>query len=78
MDAGTGKLLWALKDGDEGRRPPTVTAVWHGRGAGGPVALDARTGADMPTKPEAAPLLVNAFAGLVLDDNRLFSYPAGG
>ncbi len=32
----------------------------------------------MPTKPEAAPLLVNEYAGLVLDDNRLFSYPAGG
>lgn len=82
VDAPTGTLLWALKDGDQGRTPPTVTTVWHGRvygrGAGGPVVLDARTGADMPTKPEAAPLLVNEFAGLVLDDNRLFSYPAGG
>ncbi|MEU4359416.1 hypothetical protein [Streptomyces virginiae] len=83
VDAATGKQLWALKDGDgQGRTPPTVTAVWHGRvygrGAGGPVVLDARTGADMPTKPEVAPLLVNEFAGLVLDDNRLFSYPAGG
>ncbi|MFJ3726625.1 hypothetical protein ACIPYQ_29250 [Streptomyces sp. NPDC090045] len=82
VDAATGKPLWALKDGDQGRKAPTVTAVWHGRvygrGVGGPVVLDARTGTDMPTKPEAAPLLVNSFAGLVLDDNRLFSYPAGG
>lgn len=82
VDAATGTLLWSLKDGDAGRTPPTVTTVWHGRvygrGAGGPVVLDARTGADMPTKPEAVPLLVNEYVGLVLDDNHLFSYPAGG
>ncbi len=82
VDAATGTLLWSLKDGDAARTPPTVTTVWHGRiygrGAGGPVVLDARTGADMPTKPEAAPLLVNEYVGLVLDDNHLFSYPAGG
>ncbi|MCX5014899.1 hypothetical protein OG765_28505 [Streptomyces sp. NBC_00555] len=82
VDADTGTLLWALKDGEGNRKPPTVTAVWHGRvygrGVGGPVVLDARTGTDMPTKPEAAPLLVNEYAGLALDDNRLFSYPAGG
>ncbi|KOU65097.1 hypothetical protein ADK90_28080 [Streptomyces sp. XY413] len=82
VDAVSGQLLWSLKDGDQGRTPPTVAAVWHGRvygrGAGGPVVLDARTGADMPTKPEAAPLLVSEYAGLVLDDNRLYSYPAGG
>ncbi|MFB7467068.1 hypothetical protein ACFCZ1_26835 [Streptomyces sp. NPDC056224] len=82
VDPATGQLLWALKDGEEGRKPPTVTAVWHGRiygrGVGGPVALDARTGMDMPTKPEAAPLLVNTYVGLVLDGSRLSSYPAGG
>ncbi|MFE6839918.1 hypothetical protein ACFVFI_34480 [Streptomyces sp. NPDC057705] len=82
VDAGTGKLLWALKDGEGDRKPPAVTAVWHGRvygrGVGGPVVLDVRTGADMPTKPEAAPLLVNSFAGLVLNDNRPSSHPAGG
>ncbi len=32
----------------------------------------------MPAKPEAAPLLANSFAGLVLNDNRLSSHPAGG
>ncbi|MFE5863179.1 hypothetical protein ACFQ77_21910 [Streptomyces virginiae] len=83
VDPASGQLLWALKDGEGDRKPPKVTAVWHGRvygrGVGGPVALDARTGADMPTRPEAAPLLVNAYVGLALDeDNRLSSYPAGG
>ncbi len=82
VDAATATPLWARRDGDQGRTPPTVTAVWpgrvYGRGAGGPVVPDTRTGADMPTKPEAAPLLVNEYAGFVLDDNRLFSYPAGG
>ncbi|ARE79445.1 hypothetical protein B6R96_36075 (plasmid) [Streptomyces sp. Sge12] len=82
VDAATGKQLWALKDGDAGRTPPKVTAVWHGRiygrAAGGPVVLDARTGADMPTKPEVAPLLVTEYTGLVLNDDRLYGYPAGG
>ncbi|MCJ0870197.1 hypothetical protein [Streptomyces sp. AP-93] len=83
VDPATGQFLWALKDGEGGREAPKVTSVWHGRvygqGAGGPVALDARTGADMPTRPEAAPLLVNAYVGLVLNKElRLTSYPAGG
>ncbi|MFF1342066.1 hypothetical protein ACFVYT_29955 [Streptomyces sp. NPDC058290] len=82
VDPVSGQLLWALKAGEGDRKPPRVTAVWHGRvygrGVGGPVALDARTGADIPTKPEAAPLLVNQYVGVVLDDNRLYSYPAGG
>ncbi|MFD9453485.1 hypothetical protein ACFWBC_10390 [Streptomyces sp. NPDC059985] len=82
VDPTSGQLLWSLKDGEGDRKPPRVTAIWHGRvygrGVGGPVALDARTGADMPTRPEAAPLLVNAYVGLVLEDNRLSSYPAGG
>lgn len=83
VDPATGQVLWTLKDGEGDRKAPTVTAVWHGRvygrGVSGPVALDARTGADMPTRPEAAPLLVNAYVGLLLDDgNRLASYPAGG
>ncbi|MFZ3476014.1 hypothetical protein ACODT4_44290 [Streptomyces sp. 2.9] len=83
VDPATGQSLWALKAGEGDRQAPKVTAVWHGRvygqGVGGPVALDARTGADMPTKPEAAPLLVNSYVGLVLnEDLRLASYPAGG
>ncbi|MFE4634801.1 hypothetical protein ACFRJ1_15685 [Streptomyces sp. NPDC056773] len=83
VDPATGQSMWTLKDGEGNRKAPRVTAVWHGRvygrGEGGPVTLDARTGADMPTRPEAAPLLVNAYVGLVLDkDLRLTSYPAGG
>ncbi|MCY0930976.1 hypothetical protein OTB20_33255 [Streptomyces sp. H27-H1] len=83
VDPATGQFLWSLKTGEGDRKAPKVTAVWHGRvygqGVGGPVALDARSGADMPTKPEAAPLLVNAYVGLVLNkDLRLSSYPAGG
>ncbi|MEV7616150.1 hypothetical protein [Streptomyces sp. NPDC089799] len=37
----------------------------------------ARTGRDVPTTPEAAPVLVNEFGGPVLD-NGLQSYPVGG
>ncbi|WP_159042500.1 MULTISPECIES: hypothetical protein [unclassified Streptomyces] len=58
-----------------------MTAIWHGRvygRAGDPVVLDARTRADIPTKPEGAPVLVSEYAGLVLDANRLYSYPTGG
>ncbi|WP_159046530.1 hypothetical protein [Streptomyces sp. XY413] len=58
-----------------------MTAIWHGRvysRADGPVVQDARTAADMPTKPEVAPVLVSEYAGLVLDANRLYSYPTGG
>ncbi|WP_329390117.1 hypothetical protein OG625_38250 [Streptomyces sp. NBC_01351] len=59
-----------------------MTAAWHGRvygkGPAGPVALDARTGTDMPTKPEAAPFLVNEFVGLTLSEGTLYSLPTGG
>lgn len=81
VDPATGQLLWVLKNGEGDRKVSKVSALWHGsyaRGVGGPVALDTRASADMRTKPETAPLLVGAYAGLVLDDNRLWSYPAGG
>ncbi|WP_030200726.1 PQQ-binding-like beta-propeller repeat protein [Streptomyces sp. NRRL S-87] len=82
LDATSGRLLWQLKDGENGRNAPTITAVWHGRVYGktgnGPVALDARTGKDSPTQPEAAPILVNEYGGLALTDGKLLSYPAGG
>ncbi|MER6256296.1 hypothetical protein ABT224_33595 [Streptomyces sp. NPDC001584] len=81
VDPADGRLLWQLKD-EGGRRAPQVTTVWHGRvygtGPAGPVTLDALTGADMPTKPEAAPILVNAYVGLVLDDGKLSGVPTGG
>ncbi|MFD3717006.1 PQQ-binding-like beta-propeller repeat protein [Streptomyces sp. NPDC058674] len=82
VDPASGQQLWQLRDDQDGRKAPTVTAVWHGRvygtAAGGAVALDARTGRDMPTRPEAAPILVNEFGGLVLSEGILTSYPAGG
>ena len=82
VDRTNGKVLWFIKDGDDSRLVPDVTAVWHGRVYGsvrsGPVALDARTGKDMPTKPEVAPILVNEYVGLTLTDGVLSSLPAGG
>jgi len=47
------------------------------------VALDARTGKDLPTSPGIAPVLVNGSAGLALAevdgrDTKLFVYPATG
>lgn len=81
VDPASGQLLWQLHDQD-GRMAPTVNAIWHGRiygtTANGAVALDARTGKDTPTRPEAAPILVNEFGGLVLKEGTLSSYPAGG
>ncbi|WP_405959352.1 helix-turn-helix domain containing protein [Streptomyces sp. NBC_00868] len=50
----------------------------YGTTANGAVTLDARTGKDMPTRPEAAPILVNEFGGLVLREGDLLRYPAGG
>ncbi|MET9852212.1 hypothetical protein ABZY57_04570 [Streptomyces sp. NPDC006450] len=31
VDPASGQLLWAITDGEGGRKAPTVTAVWHGR-----------------------------------------------
>ncbi|MEU3774085.1 hypothetical protein AB0F11_12915 [Streptomyces sp. NPDC032472] len=82
VDPVSGQLLWQLHDGQDGRKAPTVKAVWHGRiygtTANGAVTLDARTGKDMPTRPEVAPILVNEFSGVVLKGGVLSSYPAGG
>ncbi|ARP72327.1 hypothetical protein LK07_24045 [Streptomyces pluripotens] len=58
----------------------TALAAWHGRVYGrtdhGPVALDARTGKDLPN-PGVAPFLVNESTGLVLDKggSNLIAYP---
>ncbi|MFJ3883452.1 hypothetical protein ACIPW5_39140, partial [Streptomyces sp. NPDC090077] len=69
-DATTGAALWQLPDEKAGRIAPKVTTVWHGRvyakTADGTVALDSRTGADMPTPPGIAPDLVNAFTGIAI------------
>ncbi|MFF7357831.1 PQQ-binding-like beta-propeller repeat protein [Streptomyces filipinensis] len=80
LDASTGKVLWQLPDQQADRIAPTVTAAWHGRVYGttdhGPIALDARTGKDLPN-PGVAPFLVNESAGLALDKggSNLIAYP---
>ncbi|MEU9802735.1 PQQ-binding-like beta-propeller repeat protein [Streptomyces sp. NPDC051000] len=70
VDASTGAILWQLPDEKADRVAPKVTAVWHGRvygkTANGTVALDSRTGADLPTPPGIAPDLVNAFTGVAI------------
>ncbi|MEV8534721.1 PQQ-binding-like beta-propeller repeat protein [Streptomyces sp. NPDC051211] len=84
LDSTSGKELWRLKDDQaDGRSAPEVTASWHGRiytrvSSTSAVTLDARTGKDMPTRPEVAPVLVNEYQGLVLVDRELLAYPTGG
>ncbi|MEV7616139.1 hypothetical protein [Streptomyces sp. NPDC089799] len=81
LDAASGSQIWDLRMGS-GRIAPTVTTAWHGRVYGKvskeAVTLDALTGKDMPTRPEAAPVAVNEYFGLVLVDGRLLAYPNGG
>ncbi|MFJ6722240.1 PQQ-binding-like beta-propeller repeat protein [Streptomyces sp. NPDC091259] len=73
FDATTGATLWQLPDNAAGRIAPQVTSVWHGRvyakTGNGTVALDARTGADMPTQPGIAPDLVNGYTGIAIDSS---------
>jgi hypothetical protein len=85
LDATTGKTLWQLPDKQADRIAPKITTAWHGRVYGrtdnGPVALDARTGKDLPARPGIAPVLVNGSAGLALGKadgwkDELFVYPA--
>ncbi|MCR8577512.1 PQQ-like beta-propeller repeat protein [Streptomyces sp. Isolate_219] len=85
LDATTGKQLWSLPEKGGNRVAPTVTAAWHGVVYGttgnGPVALDAKTGADRSTSPGAAPVAVNEYTGVALDqaDHRtLIAHPATG
>ncbi|GAA1553082.1 PQQ-binding-like beta-propeller repeat protein [Streptomyces globosus] len=70
VDATTGAAQWQLPDEKAGRIAPKVTTVWHGRvyakTANGTVALDSRTGADLPTPPVIAPDLINAFTGIAI------------
>ncbi|MER6445501.1 PQQ-binding-like beta-propeller repeat protein [Streptomyces venezuelae] len=73
VDATTGAPLWQLPDEKAGRIAPQVTTVWHGRvyakTANGTVALDSRTGADLPTPPVIAPDLLNAFTGIAISNS---------
>ncbi|MGW0771950.1 outer membrane protein assembly factor BamB family protein [Streptomyces sp. NPDC002676] len=78
LDASTGKVVWQLPDRQADRIAPEITTAWHGRVYGttdnGAVALDARTGKDLPS-PGVAPLLVDESAGIVLVDSSLLAYP---
>ncbi|MFJ2825936.1 hypothetical protein ACIO7M_33245 [Streptomyces toxytricini] len=84
VDDTSGALRWQLPDKNAGRIAPQVTAVWHGRiyakATDGPLTLDARTGADLPTRPGLAPYLVNEYTGLALSetDRSLTAYPTSG
>ncbi|MFL4496512.1 PQQ-binding-like beta-propeller repeat protein [Streptomyces sp. VTCC 41912] len=84
LDAETGKQLWTLPEQGANRVAPTVTAAWHGVVYGttsnGPVALDAKTGADRST-PGVAPSAVNEYTGVALnqtDHQTLIAHPATG
>ncbi|MFG2298483.1 hypothetical protein [Streptomyces sp. NPDC048603] len=81
----TASPMWQLPDQTANRIAPRVTAVWNGRVYGktddGPLALDAQTGADLPTQPGVAPFLVNGYTGLALSpapEDDLTAYPATG
>jgi hypothetical protein len=81
VDAASGRQLWSLPQA--GRVAPTVTAVWHGTVYGttkdnGPIALDARSGADRPGPVGIAPMMVNTYAGLELRDGRVLAHRSIG
>ncbi|MEU2390406.1 PQQ-binding-like beta-propeller repeat protein [Streptomyces sp. NPDC007369] len=82
FDTANGQLRWKLPDKAADRIAPRVTAVWHGRVYGstdsGPLALDARTGEDLPTSPGIAPYAVNEYVGLALKGTDAMAYPAIG
>ncbi|MFG2496487.1 PQQ-binding-like beta-propeller repeat protein [Streptomyces caniferus] len=85
LDIRTGKELWSLPEKGGTRVAPTVTAAWHGMVYGttsnGTVVLDAKTGADRSTSPGAAPVAVNEYTGLALDQaehHTLIAHPAVG
>lgn len=69
FDVSSGRTLWELPDSAAARVAPRVSTVWHGSVYGvtdnGPVALDARTGSDLPRSPGIAPDLVNGYVGIV-------------
>ncbi|MER5763866.1 PQQ-binding-like beta-propeller repeat protein [Streptomyces sp. NPDC002082] len=82
FDTANGELLWQLPNQAAGRIAPRVTTVWHGRIYGstqnGPLALDARTGEDLPTSPGIAPYAVNEYVGLTLRGTEAMAHPAIG
>ncbi|MER7112246.1 outer membrane protein assembly factor BamB family protein [Streptomyces sp. NPDC000229] len=81
-DVASGKQLWSLPTAD--RTSLEVTATWHGAvygevEGGGPVVLDARTGADREVEPGVAPAVLDGTVGLVKGNmGSLEAYPAVG
>ncbi|WP_160573701.1 outer membrane protein assembly factor BamB family protein [Actinomadura physcomitrii] len=71
-DVTTLKQLWKLPA--NGRTKPGLTGAWHGvvyaMSENGPVALDARSGADREPNAGAAPTLVSANGGLIAAPGR--------
>lgn len=66
------KPLWEFGS-DNNRVPPTMTAAYHGvlyglNSSGSAVALDARTGQDLPDSPVIAPTLVDRYVGIAAVD----------
>ncbi|WP_327287756.1 hypothetical protein [Streptomyces sp. NBC_01198] len=84
LDAKSAKDLWWLPDSKHTRVAPKVSAVWHGavygQTANGPVVVDARTGNDRSTALTVVPGTVDAYVGLVDDEDtdRTLAYPATG
>ncbi|GGY11460.1 outer membrane protein assembly factor BamB family protein [Streptomyces hiroshimensis] len=81
VDAKTGDMRWQLPDPAANRIAPEVTSVYKGRVYGttrdnGPIALNSRTGADIRTSPELAPILVNGYTGLTIDEGTVVAHHA--
>jgi hypothetical protein len=75
LDAASGTLLWRIGGNTHHRRlVPQVTTAWHGEEYGktsnGPVVLGARTGKDGQERPGVAPIIVDAYTGLVTNEQR--------
>ncbi|WP_433204831.1 PQQ-binding-like beta-propeller repeat protein [Nocardia sp. CA-107356] len=66
------KPLWEFGS-DNSRVPPAMTAAYHGviyglNSSQRPIALDARTGQDLPDNPMIAPTLVDRYVGIAAVD----------
>ncbi|WP_086827935.1 PQQ-binding-like beta-propeller repeat protein [Allokutzneria sp. NRRL B-24872] len=72
-DSKTAQQLWTLPDQAANRIAPSVVTVWHGalygKVGGKPIVLDAKTGKDVSTTVEIAPVWVSQYAGIAVDSN---------
>ncbi|WP_350310672.1 PQQ-binding-like beta-propeller repeat protein [Amycolatopsis sp. RTGN1] len=81
-DAATARKLWSLPDKTANRVAPGVLLAWHGvlygtTQGGKPIALDAKTGKDLPAEIGVEPIWVSKYAAIgVSDDGRTpMAYP---